>query len=127
MKRYFANLFYIVPASDVVSIDGNTITLDTGKSIDTILTGNDVEFNENLKESGANDYYEQKTTPISHSVESTIRTKYRKEKVIVQLKTTQGEVFTWGTKEVPVRLTLDSGLNADTWQMKRSATSPLIQ
>lgn len=127
MKRYFANLFYIVPTSDVVSIDGNIINLKTGKTLDTILTGNDVEFNENLKESGANDYFDQKTTPISHPVESSIRTKYRKEKVIVQLKTTQGEVFTWGTKEVPVRVTLDSELNSDTWSFTRSATSPLIQ
>ncbi len=127
MKRYFSNLFYIIPTSDVVSITGDTITLADEKTLDTILTGNDVEFNENSKESGANDYYDQKATPISHSVESTIRSKYRKEQVIVQFKTTQGEIFTWGSLEVPVRLTLDSSLNADTWQMQRSATTPLIQ
>lgn len=127
MKRYFSNLFTIIPTYNVDSIDGDTINISTGNSADTILTRSDLEFSETQKESGANDYYNQQCSPVSHSVDATIRSKYRKEKVIVQLQTTQGEIFTWGSIEVPVRVTLNSELNADKWTFKRLSITPIIE
>ncbi len=126
MKRYFSNLFTIVPIENVESINGNTINITDGYEADLILTKNDLEFSETQKESGANDYYSQSCSPVSHPFDTTTRSKYRRNKVIVQLQTTQGDVFTWGTLEVPVRVKINSELNADKWVFTRSSTDPLI-
>lgn len=127
MLRYFSNLFTIILSSDVESINGNTIITKGGEEPDFILTRNDLQFSETNQQSGANDIYSQTCAPASHSISEAQRKKYRRQKVIIQLKTTQGEIFTWGSLQVPVRVTLNSELNTDKWQLSRSATTPLIQ
>ncbi len=128
MKRYFSNLFTIVPIENVESINGNTINFMDGYESDLIPTKNDLEFTETQKVSGSNDYYSQSCSPVSHpvDVDSTTRSKYRRNKVIVQLQTTQGDIFTWGTLEIPVRVKINSELNADKWVFTRSSIDPLI-
>lgn len=126
MKQYFANLFSIIPTSDVASIDGNNIITKAGATMDLILTRADLLFTENLNESGANDFYTQQCSPISHPISDTLRNKYRKQKVIIQLKTTQGEVYTWGSLELPVRAITNTELNADKFTFKRNSPNPLL-
>lgn len=126
MKYFYANIFNIIPLSDVESINGNTIITKAGATMDLVLTRSDLEFVENLTESGANDYYTQQCAPISHPISDTLRNKYRKKKVIIQLRTTQGKIFTWGSMELPVRAVTNSELNADKFIFKRNSPIPLL-
>jgi len=110
----------------VTSINGNEVVFASGATFDIILAENDVDLIEKLTKAGANDYFKQDLRGSSFSIETAKRQKYRNTKVLIQLKTTQGEVFTWGSKDIPVRCKIDSQLNGDKWTFYRSAPTPII-
>ncbi|TAJ13041.1 hypothetical protein DMA11_10265 [Marinilabiliaceae bacterium JC017] len=125
MKRTFANYFKITPASNVTSISGDNIMLDPAQELDLILTENNLELKEEQKEAGANDYFFQSCRAVALPVTPEIREKYRNTRVVVQYNTTRGEIFTWGTREIPVRVKLDSKLDGDEFLFTRKSPTPI--
>lgn len=126
MQRSFANLFHIAPLDKIESINGNILTLKSGYTMDVILTANNMDLNEKLKEAGANDYFAQTSKADTHPIDEAIRTRYRNTRVIVQLQTTQGDLFTWGSMELPVRVKINSNLKGDNWELIRKSPTPLF-
>ncbi|WP_289054189.1 hypothetical protein [Carboxylicivirga marina] len=126
MKRQLANYFFIVLHEKVESVNGNEIKFTSGDDLDFILTENNLDLTEKQSAAGANDYYSQNCQATTLSVSEEIRKKYRNSKVVVQFKTTQGDVITLGSKEVPVRCKVNSRLNTDHWSFTRSNPTPVI-
>nr|WP_321409307.1 hypothetical protein [uncultured Carboxylicivirga sp.] len=117
MKKQFGNLFYIVPVEKVVSVSGNSVVIKDEEEMDLILAENDIELNEVLTKAGANDYFKQSSSAVTKSVSESIIKKYRKSKVVIQLKTTEGDLYTLGNTEVPVRVEVNRSVRVDKWNI----------
>ncbi len=126
MQRSFSNFFRIIPIDQVTSIDGNTITCKSGYTPDFILTANNMDLVEVQKEDGANDFFNQTSKAATHPISETLRKRYRNTRVVIQMETTQGGMFTWGSIDLPVRVKINSNLKGDNWEMIRKSPAPII-
>lgn len=127
MQRSFSNFFRIALIDQVTSIDGNTITCKSGYTPDFILTENNMDLKEVQKEDGANDYFNQTSKAATHPIREALRKKYRNTRVVIQMETTQGDLFTWGSIDLPVRVKINSTLKGDNWEMTRQSPEPIIR
>lgn len=127
MKNQLANYFDIVPREDVSSIDGSSVNLKAGKTLDRINTKNNVTVLDKPAEQSGNPYFEQSSKMVCSKLGAELSTKYRsKRPVIVILYYTDTTVLVWGDITSPVRVNLNPEITHDVLELFRKSVDSLL-
>lgn len=120
--KEFKNYIEIGPLSEIVSIDGTTITMRSDQVMDRIFTSSDVLPEEKDQPGGGSRYYSQSLTVVCDKLSDTLYNRYRDRKVIVKLVDDGGNELLLGSLEYPSRSAVAPKLYQD--QIKITCDSP---
>lgn len=115
----------MVPVHDILSIDGENITLIPGKSWYEFFTENDLEYSENFENSDSMDIWNQSLKPVIIMDQATFN-KLEKRNLIVLLFDTLTNQYIWGELENGVQFTASTHLDRYTLNFTRQAITPIF-
>jgi hypothetical protein len=123
MNKQYGNYIEIVPLYGVTSVDGNTITLKSGYSMDQINTLNDISPSEEPEKSPAGTLYKFNLTAGIEKLSGTLKERYgANPPVILKIFTAEGnETAVVGSVQNPVRITWTPSPEYDEIALSRSS------
>lgn len=127
MNILFENRIEIIPREDVDSITEEGIVPITGKTMDQILSENDLKLTDEPQDLDGNPCYKQTLSVISDKLTGTLAQKYRNHRpVLVQLHLSDGVLIVWGDPDVPVRVTATPYPGHDGFELTRNSINPVL-